>query len=194
MCDPLSIWEPNIKISMWELEILLHKKRLQLLHDRYLIGYFFLSFFPVTKGRRGLWNIKELNQFSRRKWRWSEWLIELSVPLKQSRILSFFFNPQQQPHFFSLHARFGHQQLAEGALPYTSLTGRKYITLQPRAPASTKPQICKRSSLADVRSGDFALRLRGIGCALHPPHFCESSKTKFKVIPSLRKQEEEEDV
>lgn len=122
------------------------------------------------------------------------------MPLKQSRILSFpflfffLFNPQQPPHFFSLHAQFGHQHLAEGALPYTSLTGRKSITLQPRSPASTKPPICKRSSWAGVRSGDFALGLQGIGCASHPPHFCESSKTKFEVIPSVRKQEEEEDV
>lgn len=47
MCEPLSIWKPNVKISMWESEVLPHKERLQLLHARYLIGYF--SLFSLQK-------------------------------------------------------------------------------------------------------------------------------------------------
>lgn len=97
MCEPLSIWKPNVKISMWESEVLPHKERLQLLHARYLIGYFSL-FSLQKKGRRGLCVIKAHTQLCRRKWRWYEWLIEPSAPLMQSRILYFLY-PQQQSYF-----------------------------------------------------------------------------------------------
>lgn len=185
MCEPLSIWKLNVKISMWELEILPHKERLQLLHTRYLIGYFFLF---SLQTREGEGCVLQKNITSSPEENGDDMNDSLS-----------FLHLWCRAEFSLLFIHSSNLTFQSGLMAWTSASSWEahgtHISHWHKILNTTALLSCiNRTSVCNPGRREvilLALGLQGKGCIPHPPHFCESCRTKSKVTPSVRKQEEE---